>query len=79
MSETTMIKCRYCYGEVDPRASICPHCRKNLRTNSPFWHIGSFVMAASLFAIIGGLFLEPTIAILGAIGMAVGYVVRKLA
>lgn len=76
---SNLIKCPYCYGEVDPRASVCPHCRKNLRTGSPLWHIGSLVMALGLFAILGGLFTEPTFAIFGALAMAIGYVVRKQA
>lgn len=74
-----IVKCPHCYGEVDPRASICPHCRKNLRTSSPFWHIGTLIMAFCLLMLIGGLFIDPTIVVLGAIGMAVGYVVRKWA
>lgn len=79
MSEPAKIKCPHCFGEIDPRAAICPHCRKNLRTSSPLWHIGSLIMAAGLLILIAGLFVDPFIVVLGVLGMAVGYVVRKFA
>jgi hypothetical protein len=32
-SMATMTKCPYCYSDVDSRASICPQCKKRLKTS----------------------------------------------
>lgn len=47
-------KCPRCYGKVDPRASICPHCGKRLRTSGQY-HLGMLVAALGLLVLIAGI------------------------
>ena len=78
MSQTPKtLKCPRCYGDVDIRAKVCPHCNKRFRTGAR-WHIGSLLMAIALFIIVIGIFLEPVSAlIIGGIVMGVGHIIRK--
>lgn len=38
-----MKACPKCYGEVDERASVCPHCQKKIYT-SPGERIGNYIL-----------------------------------
>lgn len=36
-------KCPHCYGEIDYRAKVCPHCRKKVHVSSKY-KIGNYVL-----------------------------------
>lgn len=70
-------ECPFCYTDIDSRATVCPNCHKDLRVKRTAYHVGSFIMAAALFAIFGGIFIDPTIIVLGGIVLLVGWVIRR--
>jgi hypothetical protein len=57
------LKCPRCYGEVDVRAKICPHCRKRFR-KTKHYYIASLLGGLGLGVIIIGIFISPTAALI---------------
>ncbi len=74
-----MVQCPQCFGEVDPRASVCPHCRKQLKPKrSVGYATGSLFVVFGLAAAMFGLLLGGDLLIYGAIAVLLGYLMRKL-
>jgi hypothetical protein len=73
------IQCPQCYGEVDSRASVCPHCRKQLKAKrSVGYATGSLFVVFGLAAAMFGLLLGGDLLIYGAIAVLLGYLMRKM-
>lgn len=82
MSETKIAKCPKCYGDVDSRAQVCPHCKNQLKKGG-IWQIGSMIGALGLFMLgisllillIGNFWAFGFLA--GAILLIVGLIIRR--
>lgn len=73
------ILCPQCYGEVDSRASVCPHCRKQIKAKrSVGYATGSLFVVLGLAAAMLGLVLGGNLLIYGAIAVLLGYLMRKM-
>ena len=35
VASTTTVKCSQCYGDVDSRATVCPHCNASMKSKNP--------------------------------------------
>jgi len=74
-----MMQCPQCFGEVDSRASVCPHCRKQLKAKrSVGYATGSLFVVFGLAAAMFGLLLGGDLLIYGAIAVLLGYLMRKM-
>jgi hypothetical protein len=77
--EVELLECPYCYGEVDARASICPHCRQRLRAKRTVGYaLGSLIVVLGLAIAMLGLVLSTDMLVYGALAVIVGYIMRKL-
>lgn len=78
VGEAAVKKCPYCYGEIDARATICPHCGKNLREKTGNYQAGSFLMALGLLAALADLLLGTGILLVaGIVLFLLGWVLRR--
>ena len=69
-------KCPHCFGSIDPRATICRHCRKRIGSMAR-WRSGRLIIAFGVLVILGGLLVEPLLFIaVGAIFILIGAAVR---
>lgn len=72
------MKCPHCYSDIDARASVCPHCGKNVREKSGRYQVGSFLMALGLLSVLGDVFVGTGIILVGGIILfLVGWVMRR--
>lgn len=78
MNEAQMIKCPKCYGEVDSRAQVCPHCGNQLKKGGT-WQLGSMIGAVGLFVLGVSVLLGfwATGILIGAALLILGLVIRK--
>ncbi len=59
----TDIKCSKCYGEIDSRAKVCPHCGKRLKRTGQYY-LSSILGGLGLMVILIGIFISPTGAVI---------------
>ncbi len=71
-------ECPHCFTKIDTRAKVCPNCAKNVKTAESSFKIGTFIMAAGLLMLIGGVFVDPIVIVLGLALMGVGAVLRLI-
>ena len=77
-TEGGMVKCPYCFSEIDGRASICPHCGKNLKVKTGRYQGASFLMALGLLAALADLFIGTGILLVGGILLfLIAWVIRR--
>jgi hypothetical protein len=74
----TTKKCPYCLSDIDERASICPHCSKNVKVKTGLYQVGSFLMAVGLLSALGDIFIGTGIILIGGILLfLIGWVMRR--
>ena len=73
-----MTQCRHCYGEIDERATACPHCGKSPCPASDEWRLGTAIMALGLVSALPAFIFDPLWGIL-CLGVAgLGVIVRRM-